>query len=260
MRPRVTPAGRRARTLFMTATIPDYRYFRYRTINKHLIASLVNSQLYFAKPKNLNDPFDCRLDLRKSFSQAASSATGTRKTWLQSALKDGKKFIERWERQFENFGICSFSLSQRITLMWSHYADAHRGVCLLYRFPASFFLDPKNKIFGTDKVKYSKDALTVWLAHEAPMELKNFVQETAKIYLTAKSPAWKCEREVRVIRDKHGLMNIPFGYLEQVCFGLSTPQVDIDLVTKLAGEYGGCKRFCQIVRGKRDFGITAKKM
>src|SRR6266487_4604824 len=103
--------------------IPDYRYFKFRTINKHLIESLVNSRLFFAKLSELNDPFDCRLDLGKSFARAASSATGTRKAWLQSGLNDGQKFIKDWQASFENFGICSFSLDLNSTIMWSHYAD-----------------------------------------------------------------------------------------------------------------------------------------
>ncbi|OGA40479.1 MAG: hypothetical protein A3G24_16105 [Betaproteobacteria bacterium RIFCSPLOWO2_12_FULL_62_13] len=243
-----------------TEPILDYRYFKFRTINKYLIESLVNSRLYFAKPNKLNDPFDCRLDLRKSFSRAASSATGIRKTWLQSRLNDGQEFIEKWEGSFENFGICSFSLKLHTTLMWSHYADEHRGVCLLYRFPESFFLAPQNKIFGVDKVKYSDDALTDWLKNEAPMELNKFVPELIKIYLTAKSPAWHCESEARVIRKEHGFIDIPFGFLEQVCFGLRTPQADIDLITKLAREYGGCQNFCRIIRDESDFGISAEEM
>lgn len=238
----------------------DYRYFKFRTINKHLIESLVNSRLYFAKPNKLNDPFDCRLDLRKSFSRSASSASGTRKSWLQSALSDGREFIEQWERLFENYGVCSFSLELNTTLMWSHYADEHRGVCLLYRFPESFFLAPENRIFGVDRVKYLHDALTDWLKNEAPMELNQFVPELIKIYLTAKSPAWSYESEARVIRKDHGFIDIPFGLLEQVCFGLRTPQADIDLITKLAREYCGCKQFCRIIRDESDFGITAVEL
>lgn len=36
----------------------DYTMFRFRAINKHLLASLVNSEIYFAQPNCLNDPFD----------------------------------------------------------------------------------------------------------------------------------------------------------------------------------------------------------
>jgi len=239
----------------------DYRYFKYRTVNKRLIESLVGSHLHFSKPDKLNDPFDCRLDLRGSFFRAGSSATGRRRTWLESALNQGEKFFETCEQTFANLGICSFSLDLLATLMWSHYADEHRGVCLLYRFPESFFLDAKNNIFGVDKVRYCDDSLTDWLTNDAPMELIKFLSEFPKIYLTAKSPAWRYEGEARVIRTDEGLLNIPCGFLEQVCFGLRTPQADIELVMKLATDYCGCKQFCRIVRDQNsDFGITAVEL
>jgi len=242
----------------------DHRYFRFRGINVNLIKSLVNSKLYFARPETLNDPLDCRLDLRQSFVRAASSATETRRRkFLESALNHGGKFLHEWQVQFQNFGIASFSLGMlepQSTLMWSHYADEHRGVCLLYRFPESFLLDSAHQVFGVDKVSYADNRLTNWLAHEAPLEMGQFIKELVKIYLTAKNPAWAYEHEVRIIRSEFGLLDIPRGYLEQVCFGLRTSQADIDLVTKLAAENCGCSKFCRIVRSHSDFGHSAEEL
>lgn len=238
--------------------MPDYRYFKFRLVSKHLIESLVNSSLYFARPNALNDPFDCTLDLDRSLSRAALSATGKRKVWLERVLET--PFARDWKSHVENIGICSFSLDLHQSLLWSHYADQHYGLCLLYRFPESFLLDPKNDVIGVAKVEYADDALTDWLRTSAPLEMGQFVTELIKVYLTAKSPAWKYENEARIIRTEHGLFNIPFGFLEQVCFGLRTPQSDIDLITKLAAEYSGCKKFCRIIRGDSDFGLTAVEM
>jgi hypothetical protein len=238
----------------------DYRLFKYRAINKHLIESLVNSRLYFARPNELNDPFDCRLDLRKSLARAANLATGARKTWLRTALHEGAEFADKWVGTFQNIGICSFSLDQRISLMWSHYADEHRGACLLYKFPTAFLLDPSNQILGVDKVKYRDDALTEWLLNEAPTELKAFLLGLGKMYLTVKAPGWQYEGEARLMRNEPGTFDVPLGFLEQVCFGLNTPSDDVELVTKLAREYCGCTKFCRIIRDENDFGITAEEM
>ncbi len=238
-----------------TEAIPDNRYFKFRSINKHLIESLVNSSLYFAEPNTLNDPFDCKLDLDKSFSRAASSATGERKDFLEKMLDT--PFPRDWKGLLENIGVCSFSLNLNETLLWSHYADEHKGLCLLYRFPESFLLNQQNKLLGWDMVKYADDALTDWLKTDAPLEMGNFISELLKVYLTAKSNAWQYENEARIIRLEHGLLGIPSGFLEQVCFGLRTPRADINLITKLASEYCGCNKFCQMIRGESDFGITA---
>ena len=61
----------------------DYLYFKFRAINKYMIESLVNPSLYFAKPNTLNDPFDCLIDLRNTFSRAVHLTTGNRRAWLK---------------------------------------------------------------------------------------------------------------------------------------------------------------------------------
>src|SRR3990172_10660948 len=142
----------------------DYLYFKFRPINKYLVESLVRPSLYFARPDALNDPFDCKFDIRKSFERAAANANGDRKTALLAALRKGR-LLEDFALQFENFGVCSFSLlegSFDVPLLWSHYADAHRGLCLLYRFPTTFLDDPHTFI-GIDTVTYEDDRLTNWL-------------------------------------------------------------------------------------------------
>lgn len=238
----------------------DFLFFKYRAVNKRLLESLVSSKLYFSKPSQLNDPFDCLLDLKKSFKRAASKATGRRKEWLEHALRSGDKFLSDFHTLFENYGICSFSLDVRISLMWSHYADEHRGVCLLYRFKPPYFWEPKNKIFGVTKVEYQDDVLTDWLIGDAPTEMKAFTAELAKRYLTAKAPGWHYEKEARVIRHTEGELAVPPGCLEQVCFGLRTPPSDIHLVTELASKYSGCKQFGQMHRDENDFGIEARDL
>jgi hypothetical protein len=64
---------------------------------------------------------------------------------LQSAL-DNPKFFDDFILPLQKVGVCSFSLSLDKPLctsaLWSHYADGHRGVCLLYRFPESFLVAP----------------------------------------------------------------------------------------------------------------------
>jgi hypothetical protein len=111
--------------------------------------------------------------------------------------------------------------------MWSHYTDGHKGVCLLYRFPESFLLDKRNKILGVDKVRYDSDALTNWLKTGAidPSDPEEFVVELTKIFLTSKSPAWKYEDEVRIIRSEHGRFAIPGSFLEQNMLRPSDPGV-----------------------------------
>jgi hypothetical protein len=121
-------------------------------------------------------------------------------------------------------------------------------------------LDAKNKIIGVDKIKYKSEALTRWL-RKAPMRGSDCDREIEllKLYLTIKSPSWRYEKEARILRFEQGILDIPGEFLVQVCFGLQTPQADIDLISTLAQKYCGCIKFCQMVRGKSDFGFTMKE-
>ena len=108
-------------------------------------------------------------------------------------------------------------------------------------------------LFGLDKVNYDADTLMKFLKN-APMEMFRFFEELMKIYLMTKSPAWGYEQEVRIIRGKHGVLDIPSEFMEQVCFGLRTPPAEVDLIMKLAKKYCGCKKFCRMERDGSDFG------
>jgi hypothetical protein len=235
----------------------DFVCFKFRAINKHLIESLVNPSLYFAKPNTLNDPFDCRLDLLSAFTRVASLATGDRKRWLSQFL-DNPTFFDNWKYQLDNFGVCSFSLTMDETLLWSHYADEHRGVCLVYRFPESFILDPKLRLTAGGEVKYISEPLTEWLKN-TPMSMEqNVLKELIHICLKTKSPGWRYEKEARLIRREPGIFNISGKFITEICFGLGTPQDDIDLVIKLGRDYCGCTTFTQMVRDDSDFGFTRR--
>ena len=38
---------------------PGKSFYKYFTINQNLFNSLINNELFFANPRNFNDPFDC---------------------------------------------------------------------------------------------------------------------------------------------------------------------------------------------------------
>lgn len=234
----------------------DYCLYKFRAINKHLIDSLVMSRLWCAKPVTLNDPFDCQINLYEAMKRICE---GTKSGW-QPLLDNPQGFFETMDEKLKGVGICSFSLdfekSMSASVQWSHYADEYRGVRLLYRIPRAFKDDPKNKIYDVKEVTYKDNVLTNWLL-KTRTGGPDFLNGLAATYFSAKSPAWEYEREVRIIRHEPGYLEIPSSYLEQVCFGLLTPEADIDLIKKLAREHCGCNKFCKVIRDESsDFGIA----
>nr|WP_315482183.1 DUF2971 domain-containing protein [uncultured Undibacterium sp.] len=233
--------------------------FKYRSINKYLIESLVHSHIYFAEPSKLNDPFDCQINLRDVFCRALKLANGNKKNIFIEALKN-KALFSQWTQKYRDVGVFSFSLNGDNALMWSHYADEHRGVRLRYRFSDDFLKKDEHKIQGKCPVSYDDNALVQWLINipnEPPDELiNNFPEEVAKIVLTSKSLAWKHEEELRLVRQSSGTLKISTDCLEEICFGLRTPPADIDMITKLAKQYTRCIKFSLANRNETDFGVT----
>lgn len=239
----------------------DYRYFKFRIINKNLIDSLVNGYLYFSLPSKLNDPFDCQVDLRKSARFAASKVSGLKQDILLK-IAGLDSFIDEIQEKMTQIGVCSFSLSLEESLLWSNYADEHRGICLLYEFTESFFLDQVNKIVGVSDVVYDENPLSDWLIEMIPDQITDdfydyFTTELLKRVLIVKSEGWGYEKECRIIREHPGPFPIPKECLKQVCFGMRTSESDIQLVTKIVDSFGYDVKYCQICKRESDFGIKA---
>lgn len=234
--------------------------YKYRAINKRLIESIVNQTLYFARPDALNDPFDCRIDLQRAFSRAAMSAKDKRKDFLSSFLAT-PEFFRNWLSIFDAMGVCSFSKetikeTPLETLMWAHYADDHKGVCLKYQFKTASLMGDMattQEIITSQNVEYLDDPLVPWLVADAPMDMNKFVEELAKRYLSTKSPAWAYEQEARIIRQKSGPFKLKDMFLAEVCFGLLTAQDDRELVIKLAESYCGGVKFYEMTHGETEF-------
>ena len=123
--------------------IPNYIY-RYRTINDNLIDSLENNYLWFSKFKDFNDPFDGRVVMTKSYTigEIMLFSIRAKKISLIEAhieattyyINDISGFCESMndslQKNKDKLKICCFSEVDDNILMWSHYADSHKGLCL----------------------------------------------------------------------------------------------------------------------------------
>ena len=242
----------------------DYIIFKFERINKNLLKSLVNSELYFAHPDRLNDPFDCRVDILSALENAISRASGPTCNELGQLRKIISSMnMAKLKTDLENMGVCSFSLELENTLMWSHYADNHRGVCLTYKFPKSFFEKTANEILGIVDVDYGLNPLSDWFLQEAlrHISLEEFVRDLIKKGLTVKAKLWEYEKEVRILRMQEGVQVIDKQYLKQICFGLVTPDPDITLLKNIITQCGYEVDLCKMVPSmSSDFGFEPKEI
>ncbi|MBS1174370.1 MAG: hypothetical protein H6R05_501 [Burkholderiaceae bacterium] len=243
-------------------------FYKFKPIDKWLIDAIVNCSIYASKPENLNDPFDCQIDLEKAFEQAISSATGQKLNFIKS-FYENKEFIENWKHEISLKGVYSFSFISNETLsnplMWSHYADEHRGVCLEYIIPKQFIIDnlispnAENNLVLCNKVEYQNSGIVNAIL-EAPQELRSFTQILLSKYLLTKNISWQYENEGRLILKLSGSIKLPKTSLHRVYFGLRSNESDITLITKLAKNYSGCNSFYKLTKDNRDYQVNFQEI
>lgn len=217
---------------------------------------LVHSRMYFPHRAQLNDPFDCNVNIVQAIDHAIALVTCTNAALLEEFRRD-EAVIQRFSNNVGKMGIGAFSLTENETLLWSHYANDHRGVVLRYDFPMSFLGD-ENNIQGVSPVSYEPNAISDWLAENAHLYRENhqeFIIGLLKKVLMSKAPAWSYEQEARIVRPTTGFFDLPPETLTHVIFGLQTSQQDEELVRSLIGKYYNAVKFGRVVRTDDNFGI-----
>jgi len=126
--------------------------YKYRSMHvKGLERIIADNEIYIPFPQ-FNDPFDCNPALtvhpssamRKAFygsilEKTHPGITRQEKKKLIAASNSDKKMMQpEWREQFfENyirkFGLYCLTEMPDDLLMWAHYADSHRGICLQFK-------------------------------------------------------------------------------------------------------------------------------
>jgi Protein of unknown function (DUF2971) len=170
-------------------SIPTHLY-KYRSLigesRDRTRKAIVDTEVYFSCCKQFNDPFDCRLNVR-----GYSSADDRR----------------QMDTITERAGILCLSECKDSLLMWSHYADAHRGVCIEYS-------TSNERLFGcsVDRVSYASVYPEMSLTDTPDL---GWVRK----YLSTKSAHWKYEKEWRIFYRTTGVYQAPSEELSAVILG-----------------------------------------
>jgi hypothetical protein len=203
-------------------------FFQYRKIDTHTLEALENHKLYFSNPSEFNDPFDSKLDLI----WRGNITDWNRFLWnynvkdpvaVMNLLKDNikkgvikkrgsdyllsphnkklKAINKNLQLQNEDYPrVCCFSKVNNNILMWSHYANGHKGICLCFKTEKKgngnfLILDSKPEflypVTYKEKDKEELPKQVNMLSKYDPKELTDFL--TTKHYL------WTYEEEYRLI-------------------------------------------------------------
>ncbi len=122
-------------------------------------------------------------------------------------------FIETELLKRYEHGVCCFSSVDDCLLLWSHYGDEHRGICIGYESDNEIDKNLMKVEYGAKHEVLTSYILDVLLSNDKDKQLK-----LDRAVLCYKAPSWKYEKEWRMI-DKLGLRPSPL-ILKDVTFGL----------------------------------------
>lgn len=168
--------------------MPEH-YYKFRSLQnlRRFLDIVVNERLYAAGYGELNDPMEGAY-----------------------LVDDRNRDIIRLLRiKKDKTRICSLSKDYRHTLLWSHYADGHRGCCIevSMRDSGATLLD----------INYVSELPTV-----------NRIVEAEEL-LSYKSKSWEYEQEIRVFgRSKYRKV-----HLHQIIFGSRVSENDFHFYKSL---------------------------
>ena len=132
---------------------------------------------------------------------------------FETALRSQLRYSIELEllRGYEK-GIVSFAEREDCPLMWSHYGDQHRGVCLGYSVPVKSTVDVQKVAYGGARVVKASD---VGAMLDGDDEARTRVDSAVML---RKAESWSYEREWRLVGPR-GTAGSPLE-LEEIIFGM----------------------------------------
>jgi len=181
-----------------------YRSFTTGTDRKRLKRILIRHELYCPTPVELNDPYDCNI--------------GTADQFIGQLIK---------------FGVfCTSGEKHNDILLFSHYADKHTGLCLVFQVDTERIIAETSFLGFSERVNYVQDfpKFDGTNIHHLP-KTKYFV--------------WEYEDEYRVLADLESrpskFRSFEKDELVEVRFGLEMKEQDQQLI-KQWSNLGGLSR------------------
>lgn len=246
--------------------------YRYRHLHgdhrEYTSRILTDSALYFASPRDFNDPFDCKvhfvlraskMDLRHKYDKLVRSRLPdlNRKQRRAKVADDVKQvnrsdfvrgLIEKSQKRLNGLGVLSLAANSTDLLLWAHYAAGHSGLCLQFRATSDA------PFFGrAQPVAYSTAYPQVDPVLDSPDHL-------VEALILTKASAWAYEEEWRIIDHQTcpGLKTFPAELLVGVILGATMRPDDRQYVAGLLEKRLQPVRLYEAVVGEGTFALTIR--
>lgn len=220
--------------------------YKYRPIDKHTIEILINNELWFASPKTFNDPFDCKFDYvyrsnrREDWLNWLEKQDLSRQerelvlAMLDSKISALEKMVSQSynpEKLLDEIGVVSFSKCNDSILLWSHYAENHKGVCLGFKtIGLQMKMDSPVHEIPVFEIKYQ---------NLLPPPFNGLLDDPIHLteFLKVKHKEWRYEKEYRLIALMEHIKtrNVRFckEILGEIIFGLRISENDKRVIKEI---------------------------
>lgn len=176
-------------------------YLKFCKIDCYNISNLKSNSLYAASPDQFNDPFE------------AMCTTETSKLLFQKGVLYKHEQVVRYRTRRAVISLAkalSCDEIKKSILMWSHYADSHKGFCVAYKDSIKNVL--KDKALECREVVYETSLCQIDESGDG--------YELDPIFTKAKQ--WEYEKEERFLFKSEGLYSLgnrPLDVIEAIYLG-----------------------------------------
>lgn len=206
------------------------KLYQFRKFTDYTLANLLNKELTLSRPTVMNDIADSLINI-----------------WLKSpsfgATAQNKRHLEPYKESFRDYRIASLcednpkrnQYAVQNTLMWSHYADEHRGFCIEYLFHRDDFRRDNfqnNSASRFFRMEYRKS--------NDPVNFEKAFRLSTSLAFLTKSNDWSYENEVRLLqyKPKQGALREQYKLsvntkISAIYFGCRCSEANIQIIKKL---------------------------
>lgn len=218
----------------------DRILYQFQELKNKYLETIYDNKLFISDPNNFNDPFNCwgAIDVNsalqleseelakflfkfgkgnysvKHISEVNKNAPKELQQLISSFDKNMNKVIGKY------LNCSCFTSSWDNELMWSHYADKHKGICI--GFDLSNWNNFEGYQFGPVQYKIQKPINLLELFND---DRSSFTQKTAHQLIFTKNPDWHYEKEWRLATPKLTNNKVPLSNLglsvKEIIFGFT---------------------------------------
>ena len=237
--------------------------YKYRPVNKKSIEILIKQKLFFAKTIKFNDPFDGRLLPRNFMSELKELGYSVN----EDDISKHESFVSD---RLNGYGVLSLSRSCKDILMWSHYADSHKGFCLGFKDDLRNFFYDFDCPVRQESVKYEnehpfRNIHKDWISknrfnsNDVFFDYAEMSVALLDAAITVKHSSWRYEQEERIISEVDGLHSFHAEALDRIVLGMNMSQEnEATIISLLGNEQWRHVRLYRAKRGKAALSIDVE--